>query len=198
MLQALLSPTKVLSPPSWRAFSGVFDVYQATFNGAQLVLTQVITDCSYSYTGGRMFKTLLVPTDGSSLSDKSIHAAIELAKLGGGRIIALSVAEPYPFSPLYESASVTETTNYDEQMRKRAQQIVDKVAEVARAANVPCQTEVALSFSPYEEIIKTVKQHDCDIVFMASHGRKGLNKFFLGSETQKVLAHSTIPVLVFR
>ncbi|MGZ3241116.1 MAG: universal stress protein, partial [Burkholderiaceae bacterium] len=77
-------------------------------------------------------------------------------------------------------------------------QIVDKVALVAKEAKVPCETCVALSFSPYEEIIRTAKKYECDAVFMASHGRKGLNKLFLGSETQKVLAHSTIPVLVYR
>jgi len=145
-----------------------------------------------------MFKTILVPTDGSPLSDKSVSAAIEFSKLGGGKIIALSVAEPYPFSPLYESASAMEATNYDEQMRARAQQIVDKVAVAAKNANVPCEVVVGLSFSPYEEIIHAAKKYECDVVFMASHGRKGLNKLFLGSETQKVLAHSTIPVLVFR
>lgn len=145
-----------------------------------------------------MFKTILVPTDGSPLSDKAISAAIEFSKLAGGKIVALSVAEPYPFSPLHESASVIEATNYDEQMRARAQQIVDKVAELAKAANISCETCVTLSFSPYEEIIKIAKRYDCDAVFMASHGRKGLNKLFLGSETQKVLAHSIIPVLVYR
>jgi nucleotide-binding universal stress UspA family protein len=145
-----------------------------------------------------MFKTILVPTDGSPLSDKAIDAAIEFSKLVGGKIIALSVAEPYPFSPLHESASAIEASNYDDQMRERAQQIVDKVANIAKNANVSCETCVTLSFSPYEEIIKIARKHECDAVFMASHGRKGLNKLFLGSETQKVLAHSTIPVLVYR
>jgi nucleotide-binding universal stress UspA family protein len=145
-----------------------------------------------------MFKTILVPTDGSHLSDKAISAAIEFSQLVGGKLIALSVAEPYPFSPLHESASAIEASNYDEQMRMRAQQIVDKVANTAKEANVLCEAYVALSFSPYEEIIHTAKKHACDAIFMASHGRKGLNRLFLGSETQKVLAHSTIPVLVYR
>jgi nucleotide-binding universal stress UspA family protein len=145
-----------------------------------------------------MFKTILVPTDGSPLSDKAINAAIEFSQLVNGKIVALSVAEPYPFSPLHESASAIEATNYDDQMRMRAQQIVDKVALAAKEKNVACETSVALSFSPYEEIIRAAQKFNCDAVFMASHGRKGLNKLFLGSETQKVLAHSTIPVLVYR
>lgn len=145
-----------------------------------------------------MFKTILVPTDGSPLSDKAISAAIDFAQLTAGKIIALSVAEPYPFSPLHESASAIEASNYDDQMRMRAQQIVDKVANAAKAAKVACEAHVALSFSPYEEIIHTAKKYGCDAIFMASHGRKGLNRLFLGSETQKVLAHSTIPVLVYR
>ncbi len=145
-----------------------------------------------------MFKTILVPTDGSPLSEKAISAAIEFAQLASGKIIVLSVAEPYPFSPLHESASAIEASNYDDQMRMRAQQIVDKVANTAKEAKVACEAHVTLSFSPYEEIIRTAKKHECDAIFMASHGRKGLNKLFLGSETQKVLAHSTIPVLVYR
>ena len=145
-----------------------------------------------------MFKMILVPTDGSPLSDKAIDAAIEFSQMTGGKVIALSVAEPYPFSPLHESASAIEAANYDDQMRMRAQQFVAKIAAAAQDANVLCETCVALSFSPYEEIIRVAKKYECDVVFMASHGRKGLNKLFLGSETQKVLAHSTIPVLVFR
>jgi nucleotide-binding universal stress UspA family protein len=145
-----------------------------------------------------MFKTILVPTDGSALSEKAVRGAVDLAKLTGGRIIAVSVAEPYPFTPLMEGAYTADLTLYDQQTHKFAQMHVDKVAEIAAKSGVACETHVAQSFNPYEEIIKAAKEHHCDVILMASHGRKGLSKLFLGSETQKVLAESTIPVMVFR
>jgi nucleotide-binding universal stress UspA family protein len=75
---------------------------------------------------------------------------------------------------------------------------VQRVADAAKSAGVPCETVALLSYSPYEEIIQTAEKFRCDLIFMASHGRRGLTRLFLGSETQKVLAHSTIPVLVYR
>lgn len=145
-----------------------------------------------------MFKTILVPTDGSPLSDKAVRAALEFARQVGGKIVALSVAEPYPFTPLADSAFTPDVNVYETKMRELAQLNVGKIADAAKAANVPCDTSIALSFSPYDEIVKAADKSGCDVIFMASHGRKGLNKLFLGSETQKVLAHSTIPVMVFR
>jgi len=145
-----------------------------------------------------MFKTILVPTDGSELSDKPIKAAIEMAQLTDGRIVAMTVAEPYPFTPLYQSAAVADATIYEDRMRMVAQGHLQRIADAAREAGVPCETVIAQSFSPFEEIIATARQHGCDVIFMASHGRKGLNRLFIGSETQKVLAHTDIPVLVFR
>lgn len=145
-----------------------------------------------------MFKKILVPTDGSTLSDKAINAAIEFGREYGAQLVALSVAEPYPFSPLSESAFIDERRLYDERARELAQQSVDKIAAAARVANVPCETVVAQSFAPHDEIIKAAKEHGCDLIFMASHGRKGLGRLFIGSETQKVLANSSVPVMVFR
>jgi nucleotide-binding universal stress UspA family protein len=144
-----------------------------------------------------LFQTILVPTDGSPLSDKAIDAAIEFAKTIGGKIIGLSVAEPYPF-PLLVAGPVIDPAVFEENMRELARQHVQKIADAANNADVRCETLIAQSFNPHEEIINTAKKFGCDIIFMASHGRKGLNNLFVGSETQKVLAHSTIPVLVFR
>lgn len=145
-----------------------------------------------------MFKKILVPTDGSPLSDKAISAAVQFARQMDGKIFGLSVAEPYPFSPLSESAFSPNGAIYEEKTRQIAQHHVQKIADAATAAQVPCETSIALSFSPYEEIVTAAGKFGCDVIFMASHGRKGLNKLFVGSETQKVLAHSTIPVMVFR
>ena len=120
-----------------------------------------------------MFKNILVPTDGSPLSDKAINAAIEFAKMNGSKVIGLSVAEPYPFSPLAESAVAAESVTYEQKMQEVAQLHVQKIADIAITSNVPFETATALSFSPYEEIIKTAKKFNCDVIFMASHGRKG-------------------------
>lgn len=148
--------------------------------------------------GTLMFKTILVPTDGSPLSDKAIAAAIEFAKFTGSKLIGLSIAEPYPFSPLAESAMASDPDIYEDHMRELARSHVKKVEDAAALANVQCDTSIALSYNPCEEIVRTAEKFSCDAIFMASHGRKGLSKLFLGSETQKVLAHTTIPVLVLR
>jgi nucleotide-binding universal stress UspA family protein len=147
-----------------------------------------------------MFKKILVPTDGSALSEKAIHAAVEFAQTNGSEIIAVSVAEPYVYNTFAEGSSIIQVAPeaHDEKMQELAQKHVEKVANLAQARGVPCKTVVALSFSPYEEIVQAATDFHCDVIFMASHGRKGLNKLFVGSETQKVLAHSTLPVLVFR
>ena len=145
-----------------------------------------------------MFKNILVPTDGSERSDKAIATAIDYAKNSGASIVGISVAEPYPFSPLAESSMAIDPALYEENVKTLANQHIKKIADAAAAAGVPCQTEIVMSFNPDEEIIKTATLHGCDAIFMASHGRSGLSRIFLGSKTQKVLTHSTIPVLVLR
>jgi nucleotide-binding universal stress UspA family protein len=145
-----------------------------------------------------MFKVILLPTDGSELSRKAIDTAIEYAQLCGAKIHGISVAEPYPFTPLAESAMAIDPTIYEENVRNLAQQHVNKISDAAKIAGVECEVSTVLSFSPDEEIINAAKKYNCDAIFMASHGRSGLSRLFLGSKTQKVLAHSTIPVLVLR
>lgn len=145
-----------------------------------------------------MFKKILVPTDGSELSDKAVAAAIRFAREQGAAIVALSVAEPYPFAPLAESAFSDERAIYEQRARELAQERTGQIASAADVAGVPCSTLVAQSFSPHIEIVKAAEVNGCDLVFMASHGRKGLSQLLIGSETQRVLANSTIPVLVYR
>lgn len=145
-----------------------------------------------------MFKTILVPTDGSALSDKAVDAALQMAKENGSTVVGLSVAEPYQFSPLSEQSMTNECVAYEEKMRAQAMQHVQKVAAAAAAMNVPCETVVAQSFTPYEKIIETASEMHCDAIVMASHGRTGFDAMVHGSQTQKVLTHSKIPVLVYR
>lgn len=147
-----------------------------------------------------MFKKILIPTDGSPLSDKAVDAAIEFAQKMGSELLVLSVAEPYVYMGLMEGAGVfpTDPTMYDDKVKELAQKHLDKVEAATRNKGVSCKTMVSVGLSPYEEIVRVAEEQKCDAIFMASHGRKGLNKLFIGSETQKVLAHTSLPVLVLR
>lgn len=146
-----------------------------------------------------MFKTILVPTDRSPLSEKAVDAAVEVAKQNDGRIVGIAVAYPHTGGRPTEGSPILDYSKaYEEDMRQRAQQHVQKIARAARAMNVPCETLTPQSLDPAQEIIDAAQKFGCDVIFMASHGRKGLSKLFLGSETQRVLAGSTIPVLVIR
>jgi nucleotide-binding universal stress UspA family protein len=145
-----------------------------------------------------MFKSILVPTDGSELSQKAADVAIRFAEEAGARIVVISVAEPVPYGALADGAVTMDVAQYERQAQELAQKRVDAVCAAAAVEVVPCQTVTALSYTPYTEIIAAAGQYQCDVIFMASHGRRGLNRLILGSETQKVLAHTTIPVLVIR
>lgn len=149
-----------------------------------------------------MYKHILIPTDGSALSDKAVDAAITLAKLLGARITAFHAIEPYPLQGAYaaEASGVAELQPelFAERSEEYAKHVLDSVASAASAANVQCTTEYATERSPYQAIIDKARKEGCDLIVMASHGRRGLEGFLLGSETQKVLTHSSIPVLVYR
>lgn len=145
-----------------------------------------------------MLKKILVPTDGSPRSDRAAQAAIELAKQLKGSILVLSVAEPYPFPPISESPYIGGSEAYEQRALELAKEHVAKVAAAAAAAGVPCETLVTHALNPNEEITDAAESHHCDAIFMATHGRKGVNRLFAGSETQKVIAHAKVPVMVFQ
>jgi nucleotide-binding universal stress UspA family protein len=144
-----------------------------------------------------MFKKILLPTDGSDLSSKAIQGGLAFAKALHARVVGLTVVEPYSYSNLSEYRPET-LDNYEERMMKTAAERLGKVADAAAQASIPFETLTVKSFSPFEAIIDTAKAKGCDVIFMASHGRRGLSAVLLGSETQKVLTHSTIPVMVYR
>jgi len=145
-----------------------------------------------------MFKKILVPTDGTSLSDITITNAIKFAKINlGSKIVGISVAELIPFAAV-DGLGGFDVVEYERRTLKVAQQYVDKISDAANAAGIPCETITALSATPYEEIIKAAEKYQCDCIFMSSHGRKGLVRLFLESNTQKVLAQASVPVIVFR
>lgn len=145
-----------------------------------------------------MFKSILLPTDGSQLSERAAQTAIEFAKIHGARMTAVSVIVPLPVVPLADAAVLPDAGLYDLKMRRNVEAGLDKIVAAAAAAGVPCDAVLGEAVSPYEVIVKTAEERHCDIILMASHGRKGLNKLLLGSETQKVLAHTHLPVLVLR
>ena len=144
-----------------------------------------------------MYKRILVPTDGSELSDRAIQGAAQFAKPLGAELVILTVMEPYSYTNLseYRPESIEQ---YDERMTEVARVRLEVAAEKCRALGVKCTTVQVKSFSPAEAIIEQTKRYNCDVVFMARHGRQGFSAVLLGSETQKVLTHSQIPVMVYR
>jgi nucleotide-binding universal stress UspA family protein len=145
-----------------------------------------------------MFKKILVPTDGSPISEKSAKAAIEFAVATKASIVALSVAQLYPYMLMPEAGAMLDLSSYEEAQDQTAQSNADKLKTLAESAKVGCETIVKRGVHPYEEIIATANDMQCDVIWIASHGRRGLDKLLLGSETQRVLAHSTLPVMVYR
>jgi nucleotide-binding universal stress UspA family protein len=144
-----------------------------------------------------MITKILVPTDGSELSVKAIRGAVEMASKLGARIVGMTVVEPYSYSSMSEYRPESFET-FESRTETIAQERLRQLESIAKAANVECETSVSKSFSPYEAIIEAASETGCDAIFMASHGRRGLNAVLLGSETQKVLTHSNIPVMVYR
>jgi len=144
-----------------------------------------------------MFSKILVPTDGSELSLRAIQGALGLASKLGAKIVGVTVVEPYAYASLSEYRPET-IAEYEQRADHMARERLAALENLARTAAVPVDTTVVRSFSPFEAIIDTAKRQGCDVIFMASHGRRGLSAVLLGSETQKVLTHSTLPVMVYR
>ena len=147
-----------------------------------------------------MFKHILVPTDGSELSNKSAGFAVLFAKDIGAKITAFYAKPEYPVTYYGEGALIDPTTpeQFADLAEKQASQNLAFIEQLCHEAEVPCTRLTLTSDIPYESIIKAATQSECDLIFMASHGRKGFSSLILGSETNKVLTHTTIPVLVYR
>jgi nucleotide-binding universal stress UspA family protein len=144
-----------------------------------------------------MFKRILVPTDGSDITAKAIATAIELARSVNAQLYTISVKEPFPYSAISEMQPTPPQEFFDAQERIAAKR-VQAVVELCQQAGVPCQSHTVEALHPWEAIIEHAKRMECDLLVMASHGRRGVSALLLGSETQKVLTHSKVPVLVVR
>jgi nucleotide-binding universal stress UspA family protein len=145
-----------------------------------------------------VYKHILIPTDGSELSAKAVRHGIAFAKSIGAKITVLTATEPFHvFST--DPKMLTDTAPvYKKHAEEFAAKTLGAVATSAKAAGVPCEIIHLKEGSPYEGIIATAKAKGCDLILMASHGRRGVSAVVLGSETVKVLTHSKTPVLVYR
>jgi nucleotide-binding universal stress UspA family protein len=146
-----------------------------------------------------MFKHILICTDGSPLANKAAKAGIALARALGAKVSAYSALED--LLPIYSEGYAFDQMTIDRfeaGIRKVGQKRVDAIGKMAKAAGVPFASVVTKVATVYEGIIDAAKKQKCDVIFMASHGRRGLSKLIMGSVTQKVLTHSRIPVVVYR
>ena len=145
-----------------------------------------------------MYKRILLPTDGSDASARAILAGVEFAKSTGAEVVAMTATPAFhAFTADTEMLEAT-AEQHAQTSRERGGRLLDTVAAVAREAGVPCTCVQLVSDHPYEAIIDTARDERCDLIVMASHGRRGIKGLLMGSETQKVLVHSSIPVLVHR
>ena len=147
-----------------------------------------------------MYKHLLVPTDGSKLSDKAVVQAIDLAKALDARITFMHTTPGMP-RPIYAegvTVDMMSRKDYNQRAKADAAKVLDKVAAKAKAAGVDSKVVHTSTEAPWESIVAVAKKAKADAIVMASHGRRGLAGLLLGSETTKVLTHSTVPVLVVR
>ena len=147
-----------------------------------------------------MFKHILVPTDGSELSLRNVARAASYAKETGAQI-TLFYAQPEapaPYIGLGAMVSPHLSEEVEQRLQEASQEVLNAAEAVVREAGARCQRTALVGNQPYALIIAAAESHGCDLIFMASHGRSGMSALLLGSETQKVLAHSKIPVLVYR
>ena len=146
-----------------------------------------------------MFKHILISTDGSPLANKAAKAGIALAKALRAKVTAYSALEELlPFFPEGYAFDQMTMDKFEAGIREVGRKRVDAIGKMAKAAGVPFASVVTTAPSIYEGIIAAAKKQKCDVIFMASHGRRGLTKLVMGSVTQNVLTHSRIPVVVYR
>lgn len=146
-----------------------------------------------------MFKHILIATDGSSAAKRAATAGIALATRLGAKVTAFSAVEALP-ALAFESYALDQKTikEFETHAHEVGARRVGAIGKLAKAAGVPFTALVAKAAIPYEGIIDAAKKHKCDVILMGSHGRRGVSRLLMGSVTQKVLAHTALPVFVFR
>jgi nucleotide-binding universal stress UspA family protein len=145
-----------------------------------------------------MFKHILLPTDGSELSEAAIQKGVQFAKSINAELTGFHVILPFHIFTLQTEMLEDTKEQYERQSKVQAEQFLGVIKKAAEKAGVSCDIDYVTSSHPYEMIIKAAEKKGCDLIMMASHGRKGVQGLLIGSETQKVLTHTKIPVLVCR
>ena len=149
-----------------------------------------------------MYTHILIATDGSQLAQKGVDHGLSLARQLKGKVTILNVSEPLPFYTMGGEFGVAappiDFEAYRQGSRDAATRILDKAKAAADKAGVPAETVYVEEMRPAEAIVETAKEKNCNLVVMASHGRRGLGRLFLGSQTVETLTHSPVPVLVVR
>lgn len=146
-----------------------------------------------------MYRKIMLPTDGSALCDSAAQKGIDFAKFAGASIVAFH-AIPATSYLIYTEAGPSDilAEQFEREARVRGERLVNALKERAGAAGVSCETLLVTNDHPWEGIIEAADKTNCDLIFMASHGRRGLSAMLLGSETSRVLTHTKIPVMVYR
>jgi nucleotide-binding universal stress UspA family protein len=145
-----------------------------------------------------MYKNILIPTDGSELSDRAVQYGIALAKAVGAKIVVLTVSTPFHRRISVPHVAEDTSAQYRKRTERYTAKVLDTAADAATSAGVTCETTHIEHEHVYRAIIDTATSNQCDLIVMASHGRRGVAPIVLGSETTKVLTHCSIPVLVHR
>jgi nucleotide-binding universal stress UspA family protein len=143
-----------------------------------------------------MFKHILIPIDGSELSTRAARTGIELAQLSKARVSAIHVISPFQTIAYMGAILAATEFAYNEEAKTNAERYLADVKAIADAAGVAFDGEAVFGDQPFETIVQAVKDKQCDLVVMGSHGWRGMTRLLLGSETQKVLLRSEVPVLV--
>lgn len=145
-----------------------------------------------------MFKHILLPTDGSELSEAAIQKGVQLAKSINAKVTGFHVILPFHVFTFQTEMLEDTKEQYEKDSKAHAERSLDVIKRTAEEAGVWCDTDYVIESHPYEAIIRAAEEGQCDLILMASHGRKGVQGLLIGSETQKVLTHTKIPVLVVR
>jgi len=147
-----------------------------------------------------MYRHILIPSDGSELAEKAVEAGMRFAQSIRERVTGFTAVPEYkaPSHGEMLSGNAVSLAEYDRRAKLRAEQVLQRIMQRAQTLGVECETDYVQSDRPYEAIIRAAETYGCDLIFMASHGRRGFSALVHGSETQGVLTHSTIPTLVYR
>ena len=147
-----------------------------------------------------MFKNILIPTDGSALSRKAIKAGVTLARAVGARVTGFYSPESYEILSYgeYFPPDLMSRAEWENRSKKTAVRFLAAIEKEAKAAGVKYSGLFLDSVKPWEAIVDAAKEKKCDLIFMASHGRTGVSGLLLGSQAAKVLAHSKVPVMIYK